>query len=118
MTRTAWFVVAGVVVAAVLAVGVSQFANSSPDGLERVAADQGIDAEVETHALADSPFADYGTTGMAERPGLAVSGLVGLAVCFAVGAGAAALAGRRRPVSPTWTPSPAGGWPRSSRGSG
>lgn len=96
MNRTRWFVVAGVLVAAFLAVGVSQWASSSPDGLDRVAADQGIDAAAEPHTFADAPFADYGTRGLGARPGLAVSGLVGLAACFAVAAGATALARRRR----------------------
>ena len=96
MNRTRWFVVSGVLVAMVLAVGVSQWASSSPDGLERVAADQGIDADADPHTFADAPFADYGTSGLGERPGLAVSGLVGLAACFAVAAGATA----SRPPTP------------------
>jgi cobalt/nickel transport system permease protein len=82
-TRT--FVLAGIAVALVLAFLVSPYASSSPDGLEKVASDKGIDASVTDHALADSPLADYAVDGV-ENSSLStgLSGLVGVAVTFAI----------------------------------
>ncbi len=96
--RTAWFLLGGLVVAAVMAVGVSQLASSQPDGLERVAAEEGIDTEVLDHSLGDSPFADYGTSGVDDaRVGTGIAGLVGVLATFVVTAGLVALAIRVLP---------------------
>jgi len=99
--RTATFLLGGLIAALVLAVGVSQFASSQPDGLERVAAEEGIDADVLDHSLADSPFADYGTSGVSnERVGTGIAGFLGVLVTFGVTAALVALAVvvfRRRP---------------------
>ncbi len=57
-------VVAGLVVAVALATFVSPFASSSPDGLEKVAADKALDTEVDEHAFAGGPLADYGVEGV------------------------------------------------------
>lgn len=81
------FVVAGLVVAAVLAVVVSRFASDQPDGLEKVASEEGFDTAAEDHDLEDSPVAGY-------EP--AASGLIGVVVTFGVGAGVFALVRRRR----------------------
>ena len=54
----------GIAVAVALVVFVAPFANSNPDGLEKVSADTGIDAAVLDHDLADSPLADYGVDGV------------------------------------------------------
>ncbi len=56
--RKLW--VGGLVASLVLAGFVSFYASSNPDGLEKVAADQGIDRQTKEHASADSPLADYG----------------------------------------------------------
>lgn len=56
--RKVW--IAGLVTSLVLAGFVSFYASANPDGLEKVAADKGIDAKTEEHATADSPLADYG----------------------------------------------------------
>lgn len=56
--RALW--VSGLVTSLVLAGFVSYYASSSPDGLEKVAADHGIDRKAEQHTNADSPLADYG----------------------------------------------------------
>ena len=100
--RTAWFVAAGVAVTLVLAFGVSRYASTEPDGLERVAADRALDTGEEPHPLADSPFADYATRGVGD-PGLAtgLAGVVGVATCFALAGGLVWLAtatARRRPA--------------------
>lgn len=56
--RKVW--ITGLVASLVLAGFVSFYASASPDGLEKVAADKGIDAKTEKHATSDSPLADYG----------------------------------------------------------
>lgn len=94
--RDRWFLLSGLVVALLLAAVVSFYASSSPDGLEKVAADKGIDAKEEPHALSDSPFADYGTKGVDdERLSGGLAGLAGVGITFVVG-GAVFLAVRRR----------------------
>ena len=82
------FVVAGVGIALVLAFLVSPHASSSPDGLEKVASDNGIDLGVTDHAMADSPVADYAVSGVDEGSlSTGLAGIVGVAVTFAVGFG-------------------------------
>ena len=82
----------GLLVALLLAGVVSGFASSSPDGLERVAEDEGFASKAEEHAAADGPFADYelrggGATG--------VAGVVGVVVVLVLATGGAyALRGR------------------------
>lgn len=56
--RKVW--ITGLATSLVLAGFVSFYASADPDGLEKVAADKGIDAKTEKHATADSPLADYG----------------------------------------------------------
>ena len=86
--RTRWFVLAGLAVALVLAFGVSRFASSQPDGLEKVAADEALDTGESDHALDGSPLADYSTSGV-DDTGLStgVAGAIGVAVTFAVTGG-------------------------------
>jgi cobalt/nickel transport system permease protein len=87
-SRTGWFVVGGIVVALLLAGIVSFYASSSPDGLEKVAAEQGLDSNVQDSAVADSPLADYGVSGVEnERLSVAVAGVVGVVITFAVAGG-------------------------------
>ncbi|MBG0562465.1 PDGLE domain-containing protein [Actinoplanes aureus] len=92
--RLGWFLVAGLLVALVLAGVVSNFASESPDGLDHAARvgcvfDVGGEiiagtcmAQGETgHELAGSPFADYafGATGL--------SGVIGVLATFVLGSG-------------------------------
>lgn len=84
--RSVGFLVAGLAVAVVLAVFVSPFASDSPDGLERVATDEGIIDQADEHGLTESPIADYQVEGVDnERVGTGIAGLIGVAVTFAVG---------------------------------
>jgi hypothetical protein len=89
---TKLFVLGGLLVALALAVFVSPFASSDPDGLERVAEDEGFADAADDHALSDSPVADY------DNP---FAGVLGVAATFAVGAGVFALVRRRRDPSAT-----------------
>lgn len=98
------FVLLGIGVALTLAFFVSPLASSSPDGLERVAIDQGFESQAAPHAMADAPLADYGVAGVHHSwlsTGLA--GVIGVALCFTL-AGAAVLAirwSRRRAATVT-----------------
>lgn len=90
-------VIGAVLVALIIAAVVSQFAAEQPDGLERVAAEQGLDAQAQDHAFAGAPFADYATTGMRnEQLSLAVAGGAGVAVTLLVGTGIAIAVRDRR----------------------
>ncbi len=97
-TRT--FAIAGLLVALLLAVVVSQFAAGDPDGLERVAQDQGFAEQGSDHALDSGIFADYATDGVGnETLSLAVAGAAGTVITLAVGAGLVlALRDRRAPA--------------------
>lgn len=113
--KLGWFLGAGLIVALVLAGVVSNFASSHPDGLESVmhqGCEFGADDEIvggecvaqqaQDHELADSPFADYGLAGVDNAfLGTAVSGVLGVLVTFAVGAGLFWLVRRRGPGGTT-----------------
>ena len=58
------FVLGGLAVALLLAFVVSPWASSEPDGLERVAIDQGFADNATDHATAGSPLADYAVSGV------------------------------------------------------
>ncbi|MFF8270469.1 energy-coupling factor ABC transporter permease [Streptomyces sp. NPDC016562] len=78
----------GLVTALVLAGFVSFYASASPDGLEKVAADQGIDQKVEEHAAKDSPLADYAVKDVADaRLSGGLAGALGVGATVAVGTG-------------------------------
>ncbi|OFW58850.1 MAG: hypothetical protein A2133_02145 [Actinobacteria bacterium RBG_16_64_13] len=94
-----WAFVAGTVVVAVaLAVFVAPFASSSPDGLERVAADQGFESAATAEPLwGSSPFGDYQMPGVANgKVATAVAGLVGTLILFALVLLTGRVLGRRR----------------------
>ena len=89
----------GAVAAALIAAGASPFASSSPDGLEKVAADKGIDVAARDSAAADSPVADYSVNGVDnDNVSTALAGLVGVAITLGAGGLIFALVRRRRAV--------------------
>jgi cobalt/nickel transport protein len=90
--NTKLFLVAGLLLALALALFVSPFADSDPDGLTKVAEEEGFaDAEQE-HDLADSPVADYDVRGVDDdRVSTGAAGVIGVLVTFGVGVGAFAL---------------------------
>ncbi|MFE5936292.1 energy-coupling factor ABC transporter permease [Streptomyces sp. NPDC056470] len=91
------FWLGGVAAALLLAGFVSFYASASPDGLEKVAADKGFDKNVEEHAAADSPLADYGVKGIdTARLSGGLAGVIGVGVTLAVGTGAFWAVRRRR----------------------
>lgn len=82
------FVIGAALVALLFAAVVSQFAAPDPDGLERVAEDQGFIDSAEDHVLAAAPFADYATAGLRnESTSLAVAGVTGVVITLLVGVG-------------------------------
>ena len=84
--RSLWIL--GLLVSLLLAGVVSFYASSQPDGLERVAEDEGFLATAEDHDLAGSPLADYGVDGVDDaRLSVGLAGLAGVGVTLAVGAG-------------------------------
>ncbi len=92
------FAIGGVLVALLFAVVVSQFAAGDPDGLQRVAEDQGFAAQGEDHALDSGIFAGYATAGVDnETLSLAVAGTAGTLLTLAVGAGLLLALRERRP---------------------
>ncbi|MGK5531897.1 energy-coupling factor ABC transporter permease [Streptomyces sp. URMC 129] len=96
--RPVWL--AGVAVTLVCAGFVSFYASAEPDGLERVATDEGIAEEAREHDLADSPLADYGIEDVDnERLSVGLAGAAGVALTLAAGSGVF-LAVRRRTAGP------------------
>nr|WP_231133996.1 PDGLE domain-containing protein [Motilibacter deserti] len=100
--RTAGFLLAGLLVALVLAGGVSHYASSEPDGLNKVAIDKGLDQHEKDSATAGSPLADYGVEGVeSERLSGGLAGVIGVVVTFTLAGGVAYVAtARRRRAAP------------------
>ncbi|WP_328621262.1 energy-coupling factor ABC transporter permease [Streptomyces sp. NBC_00354] len=94
-TKPVW--ITGLVTALVLAGFVSFYASASPDGLEKVAADKGIDQNVKEHAAADSPLADYSLKDVDDaRLSGGLAGVIGVGATVAVGTGIFWTVRRRR----------------------
>ncbi|MFJ6610119.1 energy-coupling factor ABC transporter permease [Streptomyces sp. NPDC091289] len=94
-TRGFW--ITGLVSAFLLAGVVSFYASANPDGLEKVAADQGIDEKAEEHGAADSPLADYGVGDIANaRLSGGLAGVIGVSATVVVGTGVFWVVRRRR----------------------
>ncbi|RXS64929.1 cobalt ABC transporter permease [Streptomyces sp. TM32] len=104
--RRVWL--AGLAAAVVCAGGLSYYASTSPDGLERVAHDQGIDAKAEDHATKDSPLADYSVKDITD-PRLAggLAGIIGVGATLAAGTGVFLVLRRRRSAGPGEAAAPA-----------
>ncbi|HUF97706.1 MAG TPA: energy-coupling factor ABC transporter permease [Ilumatobacter sp.] len=91
------FALGGLLTAIFFAVVVSQFAGSSPDGLERVAVDEGFIDSGRDHAFDGSLFSDYATSGIGnENVSLAVAGVCGVVLTLVVGLGLISAARRPR----------------------
>jgi hypothetical protein len=102
------FIGLGLAVAFALAFFVSPEASSKPDGLNKVAIDQGFADQERAHATEDSPLAGYGIEGVDDdRLSTGLAGIVGVAVTFAIGGGmflALRQVQRRRTGAPTAEP--------------
>jgi len=81
-------VVTGLVVSLVLAGGVSYYASSQPDGLEKVAGDIGFLDSAKESAVEEGPLAGYGVAGVEnERISGGLAGVIGVASTAAVSFG-------------------------------
>jgi hypothetical protein len=99
-TPTRLVLAGGLLVALLLAGVASYYASASPDGLERVAQDNGFSQTATDHAAADSPLADYQTSGVEDaRLSGGLAGVVGAMVVLVL-AGGLVLVLRRRPSTP------------------
>ena len=94
------FLLGGLLVAIGLAMLVSGFASSAPDGLNKVAEDHGIAAHAKQHLFENGPLAGYAVKGVGnDRLGTAISGLIGVLVTFGIGLALFALLRAMRPRS-------------------
>ncbi|MBU2664591.1 PDGLE domain-containing protein [Actinoplanes bogorensis] len=95
--KLGWFLAGGLLVALLLAGVVSNFASSSPDGLDATAREgctfnaEGeitgghcIAQQESAHQLGGSPLADYGGDGFLSK---FVAGTTGVLITFGLGAG-------------------------------
>ncbi|WP_328424177.1 PDGLE domain-containing protein [Micromonospora sp. NBC_00389] len=114
MKNRSWgFLVGGLLVALLLAGVVSNYASSHPDGLDSsllkgctVDADDNIVGgscpaqQTRDHELGDSPLADYGVRGVGnDFLSTGLSGVLGVLLTFAIGAGGFWLLRRRGTTS-------------------
>jgi cobalt/nickel transport protein len=84
-------------VALVLAGVVSFYAASTPDGLNRVAQDQGFSDTETAHRSADGPFSGYSTADVDDaRLSSGLAGVVGVVVVLVLTSGVTVALRRRR----------------------
>ncbi|MFN8021241.1 MAG: PDGLE domain-containing protein [Acidimicrobiales bacterium] len=92
-----WFVAGVAAIVTVMVFVVAPRASSAPDGLEKVAADTGIDRGERAHALGDGPLADYAVSGIDDTTwSTGLAGAAGVVVTMAAATGLAWVAVRRR----------------------
>ena len=98
------FIAVGLALAVGLAFGLSPYASSSPDGLNRVAGDEGFGEKATLHSVqADSPVPGYAFPGIHnEKLAKGVAGFVGTLGVFAIGCGVALVLRRRPAPAPPW----------------
>jgi cobalt/nickel transport system permease protein len=102
--RKVWLT--GLAASLVLAGFVSFYASASPDGLEKVASDKGIDSKAEEHAAADSPLADYSIEGLTDsRISGGLAGVIGVGVTVVAGTGVFWAVRKRRTSDSDTSPS-------------
>jgi cobalt/nickel transport system permease protein len=98
--RTLW--ISGLVTSLALAGFVSFYASADPDGLEKVAHDQGIDAKEQRHASSGSPLADYGVRDVSDaRLSGGLAGVIGVGATVVAGSTVFWVVRRRRTAAGT-----------------
>jgi hypothetical protein len=86
----------GLLVSLLIAGVVSYYASSHPDGLEKAAEEVGFIEDAEDSAVADSPLADYGVSGVEdERLSVGLAGVLGVLVMVVVAGGGFMLLARK-----------------------
>jgi hypothetical protein len=93
-----WFTILALAVVVALATAFSPFASGSPDGLEKVAEEQGfLDRGRPAAAQGKAPAPDYAFPGVEDaRLATALAGFSGTLGVFLIGAGVVAVARRPR----------------------
>ena len=77
------FAVGALLLSLALALFVSPWADGDPDGLDKVAEQEGFAATERKHDLGGSPVANYSVEGMSEgRLSTGIAGLTGVLVAF------------------------------------
>jgi cobalt/nickel transport system permease protein/cobalt/nickel transport protein len=105
--RATGFVLAGLLVALLVAGVGSWYASSSPDGLEATAIEQGFGSTARDSASAASPLADYAVEGVGdERLSGGLAGVAGVLTTLVL-AGGLTLLLRRRSAAPADSDVPA-----------
>lgn len=73
------FLLAGILISLAIAGVLSYYASSSPDGLEKVAEEEGFLDTAKESINSGTPLADYGVSGIEnERLSVGLSGLIGV----------------------------------------
>jgi cobalt/nickel transport system permease protein len=86
----------GVAVTLLVAGVISLFASAHPDGLQFVGAKLGFESAAKSSAMANSPLANYGVSGIGNtQVSGALAGIIGVLVTIGVGLAIAKLASRR-----------------------
>jgi cobalt/nickel transport protein len=89
----------GLFAALLLAILISPFASSFPDGLERVAEDKGFLEKGEIQPAMVSPVPDYAWPGIkSEKMATSAAGIMGTLIVFGAAYGFAALIKRKENV--------------------
>ncbi|MEU6323295.1 energy-coupling factor ABC transporter permease [Streptomyces sp. NPDC047009] len=89
--------ITGLVTSLVLAGFVSFYASANPDGLEKVATDQGISQKAKPHTASDSPLAGYGVKDIGDaRLSGGLAGVIGVGVTVVAGSAVFWAVRRRR----------------------
>ena len=92
------FLLAGLLVALLIAGVASYYASSHPDGLEYVAGKTGFLDTAKDPVDTGSPFADYGTTGVEDdRLSGGIAGVAGVLLTLVIGGGLFRVLRRRDP---------------------
>jgi cobalt/nickel transport protein len=95
-------VVAGIVVALLIAGVGSYYASGDPDGLTKVSQDQGFATSEKDHGAADGPLAGYETGGVDDaRLSGGMAGVVGSLVVLVLAGGTVLLVRRRHTADVT-----------------
>ncbi|MFM8627207.1 MAG: PDGLE domain-containing protein [Candidatus Nanopelagicus sp.] len=92
------FFAGAILISALLAGGVSFYASSSPDGLEKVAEDVGFIETAKDHTLSDFALADYGVSGLENaRLSVGLAGLIGVVATAVIAVGFFTLIRKKAP---------------------
>jgi hypothetical protein len=96
------FIVGGLLVALVLAFFVSPSASDDPDGLNKVASDEGFADTENDHAVGDTPAGGYEVRGVDDdRLSMGLAGVIGVAATFVVAGGVMLVVRWTRRATPT-----------------